>query len=242
MDYSIVIPGFNEAGNIKPLIEEILGACGPALDYEILYVDDGSEDDTQHELRSVMSGGCYRLRAIRHPRRHGQSTAICTGVRAAHGRWIVTMDADGQNDPADIPHLLAHRQTCDCNDTPLLIAGQRRRRCDSQRKRIASRIANGVRRAFLGDAVNDTGCGLKLFPRAGFLELPQFDHMHRFLPALFQRQGGKVVVVEVNHRPRARGISKYGIHDRLWTGIVDLLGVMWLKRRISRSDYLEVRA
>src|SRR6185295_15201238 len=170
-----------------------------------------------------------RLRVLVHAASCGQSTALLTGVRAARGEWIATLDGDGQNDPADIPKLLAARA-----NGLAMIAGYRKSRRDTWIKRISSRIANGVRSRMLGDATPDTGCGLKLFRRATFLELPYFDHMHRFLPALVQRHGGRTVSVEVNHRPRSRGVSNYGTLDRLWVGIVDLFGVMWLKRRAKK--------
>jgi len=156
--------------------------------------------------------------------------AIRTGVKAARAPFIATLDADGQNDPADIPRLWEIARAAPPLP-PLLVAGYRRKRRDSWVKRMSSRIANGVRRRLLRDATPDTGCGLKLFRRDLFLDLPAFDHMHRFLPALVRRQGGSTVSVEVNHRPRERGRSNYGVFDRLWVGIVDLLGVMWLMRR-----------
>jgi dolichol-phosphate mannosyltransferase len=156
---------------------------------------------------------------------------VLTGVRAARGIWIATLDGDGQNDPADIPALLAQARAAG----PLtLIAGHRVTRRDTRTKRLASRMANGIRARLLGDATPDTGCGLKVFRREDFLRLPHFDHMHRYLPALFIREGGGVVSVPVNHRPRTRGRSKYGTLDRLWVGIFDLAGVYWLQRRWKR--------
>ena len=188
------------------------------------------------------SAGCQaslpQLRLLRHAQSCGQSAAIRSGVRAAHGRWIATLDGDGQNDPADIPALwrivLGSAET-----PPLLIAGHRARRQDSWSKRQASRIANAVRRPLLRDDTPDTGCGLKLFPRALFLDLPYFDHMHRFLPALVLREGGIVRSVPVNHRPRQRGISHYGVIDRLGVGIADLFGVFWLRRRLVQPVVVE---
>ena len=179
-----------------------------------------------------------RLRLARHTQSCGQSSAIRTGVRAARAVWVATLDGDGQNDPADIPKLW--RLGCaDSGTTPILITGYREKRQDSWEKRAASRIANLIRRRLLGDDTPDTGCGLKLFPRALFLDLPYFDHMHRFLPALVLREGGKVHSVPVNHRARRRGVSKYGVFDRLGVGIVDLLGVMWLRRRAVRPHLLD---
>jgi dolichol-phosphate mannosyltransferase len=235
MDLSVVIPVRNEAENVAPLVAEIRAALGGALDYEIVYVDDGSSDATAAELAAA-AAGFPRLRVLRHDASYGQSAAVRTGVKAAQAPWIATLDGDGQNDPADIPRLWA--MTRQASDGRLLIAGHRQRRCDSWVKRVSSRIANGVRARLLGDATPDTGCGLKLFPRELFLELPFFDHMHRFLPALVQRQGGRTVSVPVNHRPRERGASNYGTLDRLAVGISDLLGVLWLQRRAKNPRLL----
>lgn len=241
MDLSVVVPVFNEADNIRPLLEEIRTALEGHLDYEVIYVDDGSRDETLAVLRDCKYE-FPRLRVLVHAAGCGQSAAIRSGVKAARAPWIATLDGDGQNDPADIPNLWA-RLRADSGDPPLwLIAGWRRRRRDTAVKRLASRVANGVRRRLLGDDTPDTGCGLKLFRRDVFLELPWFDHMHRFLPALVQRAGGRVVSVTVHHRPRARGQSKYGVFDRLWVGIVDLFGVSWLQRRAQRPLVSEVDA
>ena len=237
MDLSVVIPARNEAPNVAPLVAEIRRALDGRLDYEIVYVDDGSTDDTAATLRGLATT-FPRLRFVRHRGSCGQSMAIRTGVKAARAPWIATLDADGQNDPADIPRLWEIARAAP-PAPPLLVAGHRRKRRDSWLKRAASRIANGVRRRLLRDATPDTGCGLKLFRRDLFLELPAFDHMHRFLPALVRRQGGSTVSVEVNHRPRERGRSNYGVFDRLWVGIVDLLGVMWLMRRAKRPIVLD---
>jgi len=237
MDLSVVIPVKNEAGNIAPLVAEITAALAGQADYEIVYVDDGSTDMTAAEIRDLQES-MPRLRLVRHARSCGQSTAIRSGVKAARGVWIATLDGDGQNDPADIPALWQIAQASPAIP-PLLIAGQRTRRQDSWSKRRASRIANAVRRGLLHDDTPDTGCGLKLFRRALFLDLPYFDHMHRFLPALVLREGGVVRSMPVNHRPRQRGISNYGVLDRLGVGIVDLLGVMWLRRRAARPQLIE---
>ena len=223
---SVVVPVRNEGPNIAPLVAEIRAALA-GVAHEIVYVDDGSADDTPAQLRAA--GVVVR----RHRTSCGQSAAIVTGVRAACGSWIATLDGDGQNDPADIPALLARAQA-DTGDGPLLVAGHRTRRRDSWRKRLSSRVANRVRAGLLGDRTPDTGCGLKLFRRDAFGELPHFDHMHRFLPALFIRAGGRVVSVPVNHRPRTRGVSNYGTLDRLWVGLFDLVGVAWLQRRWRR--------
>jgi dolichol-phosphate mannosyltransferase len=232
MDLSIVIPVKNEAGNIAPLVAEIGTALdGKSVDYEIVYVDDGSDDATADELARLRAGNA-RLRVVSHAKSYGQSAAIRTGVKAARAPWIATLDGDGQNDPADLPSLWQIAKAAPAQPS-LLIAGHRARRQDSWSKRRASKIANTIRRTMLHDDTPDTGCGLKLFPRALFLDLPYFDHMHRFLPALVLREGGIVRSLPVNHRPRERGASKYGVFDRLWVGITDLFGVMWLCRRKS---------
>ena len=237
MDLSVVIPVKNEAGNIAPLVAEIAAALDGCVAYEIVYVDDGSDDATEAEIRRLQAS-LPQLRLVHHARSCGQSAAIRSGVKAARGRWIATLDGDGQNDPADIPALWRLAQASPAMP-PLLIAGHRAHRRDSWSKRQASRIANAVRRRLLHDDTPDTGCGLKLFPRALFLDLPYFDHMHRFLPALVLREGGIVHSVPVNHRPRQRGTSKYGVLDRLLVGIADLAGVMWLRRRAARPLLVE---
>jgi len=240
MQLSVVVPVRNEADNVAPLVEEIRDALEGRCDYEVVYVDDGSTDATLERLIDLQRGFA-RLRVLRHARCCGQSTAIRTGVRAARGRWIATLDGDGQNDPADIPRLLAERDARGGEGARLMVAGWRRRRHDDWLRRVSSRVANAVRARLLRDGTPDTGCGLKLFPRELFLELPYFDHMHRFLPALVRRAGGEVVSVEVNHRPRTRGRSKYGLHNRLWASLVDLAGVMWLMRRSRLPQVEEVR-
>ncbi|HXP30999.1 MAG TPA: glycosyltransferase family 2 protein [Stellaceae bacterium] len=240
MDLSIVIPVRNEAPNIAPLVAEIRAALAGGLDYEIVYVDDGSGDGTADAVRAL-ARDFLRLRIVRHRTSCGQSAAIRSGVKAARAPWIATLDGDGQNDPADIPKLWAIARAAPA-EPPVLVTGQRQRRQDTLVKRLASRIANAVRRRLLGDGTPDTGCGLKLFRRDLFLDLPFFDHCHRFLPALVRRQGGQVVSVPVNHRPRQRGRSNYGVLDRLWVGIVDLFGVIWLKRRGSRPELVVEKA
>ncbi len=229
MELSLVIPVRNEAENITALITEIRAVLDGRSDYEVIYVDDGSSDATAQHLANARRD-FPRLRVLHHRSSCGQSTALLTGVRAARGTWIATLDGDGQNDPADIHTLLAVRDAAG-NDPLLLLAGHRRQRQDSAFKRLSSRIANSVRAWLLRDQTPDTGCGLKLFARATFMALPHFDHMHRFLPALVLRAGGRVQSVDVTHRPRQRGRSNYGVFDRLWIGIVDLFGVMWLCRR-----------
>jgi dolichol-phosphate mannosyltransferase len=234
---SVVIPVRNEAPNIAPLVAEI-GRALAGVAHEIVYVDDGSTDGTAAALRAVAASGAP-VRHLRHRTGCGQSAAIVTGVKAARGRWIATLDGDGQNDPADIPRLLDRARAAEAAGPPLLVAGHRVSRRDSRMKRLSSRVANGVRARLLGDATPDTGCGLKVFPRALFLDLPHFDHMHRFLPALVIRQGGQVVSEPVNHRPRQAGRSNYGTLDRLAVSLFDLVGVAWLQRRWRRPEVLD---
>lgn len=230
---SVVIPVRNEAPNIAPLVAEIEAALG-ATPHEIVYVDDGSTDGTWEALQAAREAGAP-VHALRHRASCGQSAAVVTGVKAARGRWIATLDGDGQNDPADIPRLLARAEAEAAAGRRTLVAGHRVNRKDSGVKRYSSRIANAVRSRLLKDATPDTGCGLKVFARDFFLELPHFDHMHRFLPALTLRQGGHVVSEPVNHRPRVRGASNYGTLDRLLVSIFDLIGMAWLQRRGRRA-------
>jgi dolichol-phosphate mannosyltransferase len=229
---SVVVPVRNEAPNIAPLIAEISAALA-GVAHEIVYVDDGSTDATPQELAAARAEGAP-LRVLRHRASCGQSAAVITGVKAARGEWIATLDGDGQNDPADIPRLLARAVAEAGTGAPVLIAGHRVNRRDSAVKRFSSRFANRFRAWMLRDATPDTGCGLKVFSRALFLGLPHFDHMHRFLPALTLRAGGLVISEPVNHRPRVRGTSNYGTLDRLAVSILDLIGVAWLQRRGKR--------
>lgn len=230
---AVVVPVKNEADNIVPLIEEIHAALDGRVEFEVVYVDDGSDDATPRVLAEA-KGRFPRLRVIRHRRSCGQSQAVATGVKAARAAVIATLDGDGQNDPADIPALLERLTAVPEADRDLLlVAGHRQKRRDDSIRLWSSKIANGIRARLLKDDTPDTGCGLKLFTRAAFLDMPRFNHMHRFLPALMIRRGGKVVSVRVNHRPRERGVSKYGVWNRLWVGIVDLFGVMWLQARAS---------
>lgn len=229
-EISVVVPVRDEAENIAPLLGEIAAVMrgGPA--FEILYVDDASDDATPTIL--AMERERYpELRWLRLSENRGQSAAVRTGVLHARGAIIVTLDGDGQNVPADISALLALYWREAAAGRVTMIAGRRRRRQDDALRRLAGRLANRVRGAVLGDGAEDTGCGLKVFGREAFLRLPYFDHMHRFLPALMRREGYDVFNVDVGHRPRLRGRSKYGVFDRLWVGIVDLFGVLWLKRR-----------
>jgi dolichol-phosphate mannosyltransferase len=231
---SVVVPVRNEGANILPLVAEIRQAVA-GIPAEIVYVDDGSTDDTAERLAEAAGLPGAKLVRRRHRRSCGQSAAVCTGVHAASGTWVATLDGDGQNDPADIPALLARAQE-DSGRGPILVAGHRTTRRDTWTKRASSRVANGVRAGLLGDATPDTGCGLKVFRREAFLDLPHFDHMHRFLPALFLRAGGRVVSVPVGHRARMQGRSNYGVLDRLGAGLFDLAGVYWLQRRWRRPE------
>jgi len=223
---SVVVPVKDEAGNVGPLAREIAAALR-AEPHEIIFVDDGSTDATAAELR-VLKTEIPALRVLRHARNLGQSRSIRTGVMAARGGIVVTLDGDGQNDPADTPKLLALLRS----DPGLaMVSGVRVKRQDKASRRLASRLGNGFRNALLGDGASDTGCGLKAFHRDMFLGLPYFDHMHRFLIALIQREGGKVGYAPVNHRPRLQGASKYTNFGRLLVSVHDLLGVRWLQRR-----------
>ena len=228
---SVVVPIKNEQDNIEPLVREIVSALTDKATFEIIYVDDGSTDASQARLQALKAE-FPMLRVIRHRASCGQSRAITTGVSAARYEWIATLDGDGQNDPADIPALLTKLGEPAQPENLELLAGWRARRIDTFLRRLSSKVANGVRSRLLKDNTPDTGCGLKLFARDTFLQLPNFDHVHRFLPALVMRNGGAVVSVPVHHRARERGTSKYGIHNRLWVGIVDLFGVAWLQRRV----------
>lgn len=223
---SVVVPVRNEQENVEHLISEINVALTGLIQHEIIYVDDGSTDATFAKLTQLQSQ-YPQLRIVRHEQSCGQSTAVRTGVKAARYDWIATLDGDGQNDPADIPKLLAVLE-----EGIELVGGNRRAsRRDTWVKRMSSVIANGVRSRMLNDDTPDTGCGLKLFSRSAFLDLPYFDHMHRFLPALIKRRGGKILSVPVSHRNREYGKSNYGTLDRLLVGLVDLFGVAWLQRR-----------
>lgn len=238
-DLSVIVPFYNEADSIVPLINEINEALAGKMKYEIIAVDDGSTDETFNILvRMVNEAGCP-LRVIRHAANYGQSAALHTGIRAARAGWVATLDGDGQNHPADILKLLDARNHSTLQNLKL-IGGHRKNRRDSLVKIISSRVANGVRSRLLRDMTPDTGCGLKLMHRDTFLGLPFFDHMHRFIPALVRRAGGAILTIEVSHRPRRAGQSKYSISNRLWVGIVDLLGVLWLVRRAKNPVTEEV--
>lgn len=239
---SIVVPMYNEVFNVEPLLQDIFPILAEHFcTYEIVVVDDGSNDGTSNKLIE-----CQRIMPelvlVRHKMNYGQSASIVTGARVAKYDWIVTLDGDQQNDPADIP-LLFNELNKFPEDNLLLIVGNRKKRRDHWLKLISSRIANDIRHSLLHDDCHDSGCSLKLFSRDVFLQLPHFEHLHRFLPALFKRSGGEIINIPVNHRPRLHGQSKYGLTNRLWVGVVDLLGVVWLMRRSCNpeiiTDYTE---
>ena len=234
IEISVVIPVKDESGNVVPLAREIGAALGRER-YEMVFVDDGSRDATAAELLSLR--GELPVRVVAHGRNLGQSRAVRTGVRAARAPLVVTLDGDGQNDPADIPKLIAAFREGAANSPALgMVAGERAKRQDTWKKRLASRYANGIRRWILSDNAKDTGCGLKVFRRDAFLELPYFDHMHRYLITLMLREGHEVRFMPVGHRPRGAGRSKYGVWDRALVGLTDLVGVLWLKRRFRGPD------
>lgn len=225
---SIVVPVRNEAGNVGPLVAEIEAACARLGAFEVVYVNDGSTDATESALIDLMATRPW-LRQIRHASSCGQSAAVRSGVRAATAPIVVTIDGDGQNDPAYIPKLVEALDAAGASAG--LAAGQRLGRKDTGFKKLQSRIANGVRSRVLRDGTRDTGCGLKALRRDVYLSLPYFDALHRFMPALVRREGYEVVLVDVVDRPRLTGVSNYGFFDRLWVGILDLAGVWWLIRR-----------
>jgi len=225
---SIVVPVRNEADNIAPLIDEIAAALDGRWDYEIVYVDDASTDATAQRLAAIMARR-KNVRQIRHEKSSGQSAAVRTGVRAARGPIVATLDGDGQNNPEFLPELIIAIEKGEGRIG--LAAGQRVGRKDTGFKKFQSRIANKVRSWVLSDGTRDTGCGLKAFRREVFLSLPYFDGLHRFLPALVRREGYDITYVDVIDRLRRSGVSNYGFFDRLWIGIIDLAGVWWLIRR-----------
>lgn len=231
---SVIIPARDEAGNLPTLLDEIAAALA-SIDHEVLIVDDASQDASWAMLKARAATDA-RLRPLRHAKSAGQSTSVWQAAHLARGEWLATLDGDSQNDPADLPRLIERAR----QDDVTLIAGYRTARHDDWLKRLSSRIANGVRASLLKDATPDTGCGLKVIEREAFLRLPYFDHMHRFLPALVLAQGGRCLSLPVNHRPRGAGRSHYGVHDRLWAGIIDMIGVMWLRRRSRLPAALEL--
>jgi dolichol-phosphate mannosyltransferase len=228
------VPVKDEAGNVVPLAREIASALA-GEHYEAIFVDDGSSDATAGELLALRDE--MPIRVLAHGRNLGQSRAVRTGVRAARAPIVITLDGDGQNNPADIPKMLAaFRAEEAANPGFAMLAGEREKREDSWKKRLASRYGNRLRRWMLADTAKDTGCGLKVFDRGAFLALPYFDHMHRYLITLMLREGYEVRFMPVSHRPRGAGRSKYGVWDRAWVGVSDLLGVIWLKHRFRGPD------
>ena len=236
-EFSVVVPVFNERDNVTPLVNEIVAALRGKHSFEIVYVDDQSKDDSFQVLKDLMAT-VPELRVVQHLRQSGQSTAVRNGVKASRGAWIATLDGDGQNDPADIPKLIEARNKA--APEIKLFAGWRVNRKDTGSKRWASKIANSIRASFLKDETPDTGCGIKLFERAVFMDLPYFDHMHRYLPALVKRAGFQSVSVPVNHRERGSGVSKYNNLGRAWVGLKDLRGVAWLIKRSKVTGIKEV--
>jgi len=234
VELSVVVPAFNEVENLDPLLAEVraaleaVGGC-----WEIVLVDDGSSDGTGERILAE-AGRDPRVRPVLLERRVGQSAALAAGLSRARGRVIVTLDADLQNDPADLPRVLAALESAD------VVSGIRRGRHDPWTRRVSSRIANSVRRAVLGDPVTDIGCSFKAYRREALEGLPLFVGVHRFLPALCVLRGARLAEVELTHRPRRHGVSKYGVSNRLWRGLHDLIGVHWLKSRLVRYRVREV--
>lgn len=226
--FSVVIAVFNEAENVVPVTKELLRAVSAMGPFELIYVDDGSSDETAQRLRALRAQG-DPIRILRHDRRCGKTAALVTGIVAARAAWIVTMDGDGQDNPDEIPGML--QAAWSSEKVAPLVAGIRTRRNDPLPRRIATRFANALRQKLLSDGCPDTACGFKAFRRDDFLRLPAFEGMHRFLPALFQTYGHPLVCYPVAHRPRLKGRSKYTNFGRAMVGIADLLGVLWLRRR-----------
>jgi dolichol-phosphate mannosyltransferase len=230
---SVIVPAYNEEESVPPLVREIAAALRPSLaPFEIIIVDDGSTDRTQ-AVAAELAREFPELRAMRHARNCGQSAGMATGFAAARGPILVTLDADGQNDPADIPKLLAALdESADC------VCGVRTVRRDTFVKRASSKIANRFRSAIIGDRVTDAGCAFRVIRRAALREMIVFNGMHRFLPTILQIQGYRTVEVPVNHRPRALGKSKYGINNRLWRGIRDCFALRWYRARAIPGNRL----
>ncbi|WP_419420401.1 glycosyltransferase family 2 protein [Legionella sp. D16C41] len=229
---SVIIPVYNEVDNVEHLYQEIVAALPTdKFIFEVIFVDDGSTDGTVDRLRHLAREN-NTLQLLCHKHNYGQSAALVSGARAARYPILVTLDGDGQNDPKDIPYLWSYFK-----DTKTVVLGNRKKRDDNHLRKISSVIGNKVRQLFLNDQCPDTGCSLKLFPRDAFLNLPHFNHLHRFLPALFKRAGYTLVNVPVNHRPRRHGVSKYGVMNRVFVGIHDLIGVRWLLRRPCAPEF-----
>lgn len=240
---SVIVPVMNEEENIEPLIREIVAVSKKVPVTEIIYVNDASTDNTASILKN-MKLETSLLRVIHHNERAGQSAALRTGIKAASNDIIATIDGDGQNDPKDIERLydadaFEASRRYGAPLPPVMIAGQRQKRNDNAIRRISSRIANNIRSGILKDGTRDTGCSLKMFRRSDYLNLPYFNHMHRFLPALMMREGIDIIHIDVSHRARQHGVSKYGTLDRLLVGIVDIFGVKWLQARASKPLVFE---
>ena len=231
---SVVVPVYNEAENVGKLVAEIATALDGSS-YEMIFVNDASTDETLKALGDLKAE-FPALRVLSHRKNAGQSRAVRTGVLAAKGHYIATLDGDGQNDPADIPALYTQMTRPDAPTKLALVGGRRAKRRDSFAKKFASKFGNGVRKKLLKDEADDTGCGLKLFTRESFLRLPYFDHVHRYIPALMLREGYEIEFCDVNHRHREFGVSKYTNFGRLMVSIADLRGVMWLNRRSKNPE------
>jgi len=235
---SVVIPMLDESGNVLPLIEEIsaaLQAYGPVGDaFEIICVDDGSVDATVAEIKQARQNNPH-VRLVRHTNRLGMSAALRNGIRRARATWILTIDGDRQNDPADAPRLI-DLAWAKGRDRKVLVAGIRINRRDTTGKRLASRFANRIRKSLLNDNCPDTGCSLKVFPRDSYLELPFFSGLHRFMPALLKLYGHDCLFTPVNDRPRQHGVSKSDFLGRAIRGTYDLFGVIWLIRHTPAPE------
>ena len=231
---SVVIPSYNEEENVIPLAEEVIATLRDLPGgYELILVDDASTDTTASVIRQL-EAQYPTVRGVFHRVNAGQSAAVASGFQAARGEWVGTLDGDGQNDPADLPGMLAlaEKQGVDC------VTGVRAKRQDTWLRKFSSRVANGYRNWITGDKVSDSGCGVRVAKRSALREVPVFNGLHRFLPTLLRGQGFTVIETPVNHRERMRGVSKYGVHNRLWRGIRDCFGVRWYLARAVRSNRL----
>ncbi|MDC0074925.1 glycosyltransferase family 2 protein [Alphaproteobacteria bacterium] len=239
LDFSIIVPMHNESSNAEKLIYEIYDNLSSFYNFDLIIIDDASSDST-FEILSNMKDKFNSLNILKHKKQSGQSAALISGVKYAKSKWVFTLDGDGQNDPKDIKKIfeLMLRQA---ESNIILYAGYRKKRNDNNYKIIQSKIANYVRRKLLNDNTPDTGCGIKLFERSLFLSFPIFRNMHRFLPALAIRSGANIVSVQVNHRERSGGVSHYGMWGRLFAGILDLLGVIWLRYRRLNPEVIEYK-
>jgi dolichol-phosphate mannosyltransferase len=223
---SIIIPVYNEVDNVELLSQEVIKSLTTEeIPFEVIFVDDGSTDGTREKLYSLTLS-TPSIKLVCHKSNYGQSAALVSGAKSAWYPILITMDGDGQNDPQDIPALLKHYKS-----SYTVILGNRKKRDDNFLRQFSSRVGNGIRNWVLQDKCPDTGCSLKVFSKEGFLAIPHFNHMHRFLPALFKRNGYELINVPVNHRARNHGVSKYGVMNRLFVGIYDLVGMRWLLKR-----------